>query len=320
LNPYLKNGDGFPQNNNNELKKEGFGDNGLTWWTKALERCYELSKSTGKSVQEIASERYGSLESLKMKIEDAKAKNKSTLFMRPGDSDGRSSYRSRNEPNNWRKSTIKRTESPPPSKDEDLKRKRKITSPPPIKVKEEEKAEDLDLNQLGAKLIKAELMEDEEMIVKLKRLIEIARTRPSSTETKSKNKEQEILIASRTDRFGNEMPIRKTEFDKQQKEKDEKKNKEKFNQYSKDGKQIDKYFADDNKYSLKDLVERERQITTDDNNYMYSSIQNKKVFLSLFNLLLSLSLSLSKYILFSHLKQQMKILMMILLVNVQINN
>ncbi len=312
MNPYLKNGDGFPQNNNNELKKEeggGFGDNGLTWWTKALERCYELSKSTGKSVQEIASERYGSLESLKMKIEDAKAKNKSTLFMRPGDSDGRSSYRSRNEPNNWRKSTIKRTESPPPSKDEDirrkrkspsptpskdedLKRKRKITSPPPIKVKEEEKAEDLDLNQLGAKLIKAELMEDEEMIVKLKRLIEIARTRPSSTETKSKNKEQEILIASRTDRFGNEMPIRKTEFDKQQKEKDEKKNKEKFNQYSKDGKQIDKYFADDNKYSLKDLVERERQITTDDNNYMYSSIQNKKVFLSLFNLLLSLSLNI----------------------------
>ena len=105
-----------------------------------------------------------------------------------------------------------------------------------IIVNQEDK--ELDLNELGAKLIKAELMEGEEMIIEIKQLIEIARKRPPPT-LSSNNKEKEenkILIASRTDRFGNEMPIRKEEFERKRENKKE----EKFNQYSKDGKQIDK--------------------------------------------------------------------------------
>ena len=273
----------------------GIGDNGLTWWTKSLERCYELSKSTGKSVEEIAAERYGSLESLKMKIEEAKSKNKSS-FMRPGNSGSMgSSYRRRNDEksssnNNWRKSKEEETKkkyhrsSSSSSEDEKIKRKRKSPSPPvslkhvaaaPIVVPKVEEG-NFDLNELGAKLIKAELMEDEEMIVKIKKMIEIARTRPTTITLKGgkdKKEQERVLIASRTDRFGNEMPISKTEFDRDQARQ---KNKgKKLNQYSEDGKQIDKYFVDDNKYSLKDLVERERQITADDNNYMYSTIKTK---------------------------------------------
>lgn len=35
------------------------GDGGLTWWTKALDRCKEMSKDSGKSLEEVAAERYG---------------------------------------------------------------------------------------------------------------------------------------------------------------------------------------------------------------------------------------------------------------------
>ena len=35
------------------------GDGGLTWWTKALDRCKEMSKDSGKSIDEVAAERYG---------------------------------------------------------------------------------------------------------------------------------------------------------------------------------------------------------------------------------------------------------------------
>ena len=35
------------------------GDGGLTWWTKALDRCKEMAKDSGKSIDEVAAERYG---------------------------------------------------------------------------------------------------------------------------------------------------------------------------------------------------------------------------------------------------------------------
>jgi hypothetical protein len=46
------------------------------------------------------------------------------------------------------------------------------------------------------------------------------------------------------------------------------------NLFSKDGTR-ETYFADDNKYSLKDLIEKEKHIGVDDNNLMFSTIGPK---------------------------------------------
>lgn len=305
-----------------------------------------MSKSTGKSVEEIAAERFGSLESLKNKIKEASSSSSSSSyknkFMRP---DGQSSLSSSSSSyrkeigTNWRKNSetknqrslsrekrnkhhrsssrssssspsrsssrekkkkhkrrSSRSSSPDRNKSRLDDKKRKHSSSPVASVKsvelkreeeepvkEEPKKQEvnnslnnLDLNELGAKLIKAEMMDDEEMIAKIKKLMEAAR---SSSEKGVKDKkiekeENKVLIASRTDRFGNEMPIRKSEFDKNSDERNNSKKNKKLNQYSNEGK-IDKYFVDDDKYSLKDLVEREKQITADDNNYMYSTMKTK---------------------------------------------
>ena len=117
--------------------------------------------------------------------------------------------------------------------------------------------------------------------------METARRNCNQDITQNK-KESTVLIATKTDRFGNEVPIRKSEFNNDSTSRSKKS--KPLNQYSKDGK-IDKYFVDDDKYSLKDLVERERQITADDNNLMYSTMKSKVSFFLLYFLLDSLTIS-----------------------------
>ena len=166
LNPYWKSGGtGMPEDNKvSEARKNvSIGDNGLTWWTKALERCHELAREQGKSVEEVAAERYGSLESLNMKISEAR--KTSGRFMKPGS--GRSTddrHQHSNRQSNWRKSDSKskKERSPSPEiKNKNTKRERspslEVVKPPPV----DNSLNNLDINELGAKLIKAELMGDE---------------------------------------------------------------------------------------------------------------------------------------------------------------
>lgn len=125
--------------------------------------------------------------------------------------------------------------------------------------------------------------------------MEIARQKISNDkETNNKNKSnakseakgsknEMIIVPSKTDRFGNDIPLSKKNFDEKINDdanKGKNNNKKLKNKYSSDGKR-DSYFADDHKYSLKDLVEKEKQITNEDNNLMFSSIKIK-VF-SIFN-------------------------------------
>lgn len=62
LNPYWKDGGtGLPE----EAKKvvpaaKGMaGDGGLAWWQKAHQRCVEQAKEEGRSLEQVASDRYG---------------------------------------------------------------------------------------------------------------------------------------------------------------------------------------------------------------------------------------------------------------------
>lgn len=108
LNPYWKDGGtGLPENENSSKsnsKTKVTGDGGLNWWNKALERCHEQAKIEGRSVEEIASERYGSLEALMDKINQSKelldgssSKRNDNKFLKPSSS---SSYKSHGDNKN----------------------------------------------------------------------------------------------------------------------------------------------------------------------------------------------------------------------------
>jgi hypothetical protein len=61
LNPYLKsksNDDTVPSASSSSVTKS-FGDGGLTWWTRSLELCKQLANDESRSLESVASERYG---------------------------------------------------------------------------------------------------------------------------------------------------------------------------------------------------------------------------------------------------------------------
>ncbi|CAH1777035.1 unnamed protein product [Owenia fusiformis] len=76
LNPYWKDGGkGLPEEQLAAKKAmapvNALGDGGVQWLKKAYDRCVEQSKEEGRSLEEVAAERWGSIEELEMKICDA---------------------------------------------------------------------------------------------------------------------------------------------------------------------------------------------------------------------------------------------------------
>ena len=67
LNPYWKNGGtGLPVESEDHnppapaaRSSATTHDGGISWWRKAYKRCCELAESEGRSLEEIAAERYG---------------------------------------------------------------------------------------------------------------------------------------------------------------------------------------------------------------------------------------------------------------------
>lgn len=61
LNPYWKDGGtGLPPPEAKPRQQTSLGgDGGVSWWKKALQRCQELAEIEGRSIEEIAAERYG---------------------------------------------------------------------------------------------------------------------------------------------------------------------------------------------------------------------------------------------------------------------
>lgn len=359
LNPFWKEGgSGMPnedknQNKNNQqINSNSIGDGGLAWWTRALERCQEQAKDTGRDLEDIASERYGSLDFLLNKILDARemSQNKQSSvtqkqkFARPGEfsnqffsqhkrPEQKSLYRNETSyRNESEKRYLKKRDSSSSSSEDDKKHKKKSSknkqrrwstssssdsssssssesssnekrkkkkskrkknkkrrseSPKREKInnqvetKVEEKSkykiEDFepeeDLNEIGAKIIKAELLGDDELASKLKEKLEhLKRNSKPTTKTHNKDKTSKIMIATKTDRFGNEVPLTRTQMEKEPKEAKQRN----INNYSKDGQKA-RFFNDDDKLNLKELVEREKNETTEENALMFSVMQQKNM-------------------------------------------
>ena len=123
---------------------------------------------------------------------------------------------------------------------------------------------DAQLNTLGAKLIKAEMMGDTEKIEKLKceldklcKLKESQDSQGSKAEEKKKVEVKGTVVLTTTDRFRRE---RQFEFPSRVSGPSSGSQK---SSHSKKGRR-EKYFADDDRYSLQDLVEQERKMTAEE--------------------------------------------------------
>ena len=136
------------------------------------------------------------------------------------------------------------------------------TKPPEVAVSDEPVTE-ARLNSLGAKLMKAELMGDSGKIEKLKQELDRLRELKKLQESAGTGapavpaREEKMLILTKTDRFGQEKPVQFPSTSKGYKPPS------KGPTHSRKGKR-EKYFHDDDRYSLKELVEQERMMTAEE--------------------------------------------------------
>lgn len=83
LNPYWKDGGiGLPEEATKKEKKESTevqtlsGDGGLSWMRKSYQRCVQQAEEEGRSLEDVAAERYGSLKKLKAMLAEAEEANR----------------------------------------------------------------------------------------------------------------------------------------------------------------------------------------------------------------------------------------------------
>ena len=149
----------------------------------------------------------------------------------------------------------------------------------PVAVPDEPVTEAL-LNSLGAKLMKAELVGNQEKVEKLKkeleRLREVKRLQESSggpsTDAPSSRtvREEKTLVLTKTDRFGREKPVQLPSTSQGYRPQPKRAT------HTKKGKR-EKYFHDDDRYSLKELVEQERMMTAEETHAAIARMASKFV-------------------------------------------
>ena len=156
----------------------------------------------------------------------------------------------------------------------------KSVSVPEIAVPAEPVTE-AQLNSLGAKLMKAELMGNPAKVEKLKseleRLREVKRLQESGEQTtvvaatsEVRKREERTLVLTKTDRFGREKPLQLPSTSSGYRPPS------KAPTHSKKGKR-EKYFHDDDRYSLKELVEQERMMTAEETHAAIARMASKFV-------------------------------------------
>lgn len=344
LNPYWKDGGyGLPQEDENKEERKKIGDGGRSWLLRAYKRALERSEEEGIRLEEIATDRWGSLENLYSKLQEAgidpkkpdhppqgvkrhylysrydedhshrerrhsndvpkrsrynkslncELSRSSTGFMKPGESSNssnrflkpddessshkKSHYSNVSSSQSWRKKEmknpheVKRNKSPVEDRMLPSPQTHHSPSPPPPPSQSlTPQVTNTQLNALGAKVMKAELMGDSVKAEKLKKKLEELRELKQSQEetnrgvpevVKERNVKEEVIVLTRTDRFGQTRPVDLSSStgsrysSKQSTHTDKGKRK--------------KYFHDDDNYSLKGLVEQERISTAEDT---YSAI------------------------------------------------
>lgn len=394
LNPYWKEGGiGLPKEDEAKpaeptLATSAVGDGGLKWLKRAYQRIREQAADEGRSVEEIAAERYGSLEKLESMIAEAESRASSSgerhhrrhdlsrrygrmqkpgsddekerqsrykamqrpgsdeemerpsryhtkhrdslpsgskkrseergRFQRPGDDDdanqdshaGKHQHRrehsssSSSKPSWMRKEFYKEPkdrqdaqkpddrnkggnslqEKQPASRQQEKSsssKQLKQENEPGSNTQREERVapkllSDKELNALGAKLIKAEMLGNTALYDKLKKEIEEARKARESAGASTcpdgaqRGSREEVVILTKTDNRGFAHPL----SEPSEVGGPSRKKKAKVPTHDRGGERV-RYFADDDRHSLKNLFEREKMTTAEDQNAEFARLAGK---------------------------------------------
>ena len=143
---------------------------------------------------------------------------------------------------------------------------------------------DQQMNELGAKLLKAELIGNMSLAEELRQKMETARKQRSafkelqkqsifenqSTCDKRVKEDEEHIILTHTDKAGctRPLPVHKVT------DRRDKRNQRHMKTHNEYGERV-RYFADDDRYSLKEMFEKEKFTTASDANLQYANIASK---------------------------------------------
>ena len=275
-----------------EAENRSFEDIAVKRWG-SLEKLYTLLRSAGIDPSNpdctISKKHDYSSHSKEREVEERKKSNsevykectrkpdgKASLFLKPGESRDRPGTRYRQESKNWQILSGESEEamacSPMSVECKEEAVVKNITS---VSKDSSQPVTDAQLNSLGAKLVKAEMMGDTEKIERLKSELNKLRELKKSQESKKsisreRGDEKATVVLTETDRFGRERPFELLHPVSRQPGLSTR------SSHSKKGRR-EKYFADDDRYSLQDLVEQERKMTREETHAAIARMSSKFV-------------------------------------------
>ncbi|XP_043475298.1 CWF19-like protein 2 [Leptopilina heterotoma] len=315
LNPYWKDGGtGLPEEQDSKINQTM----DINWLKKSLQRAKEMADEKGIPLEQVAAERWGSLENILSLINEAERnhsresrshhehrrfgkysdsrdyhykrhdssdrdfeRKERPAFKKPKGDDNYSVSSSRREssgPKKWQKPEVRekllkeRSESSykeienydkfsvSSSRESNLENNT-INDDDNILTEEE-------LNKLGAKIVKAEIMGNDELAAELKLKLQKAR---EMRKLESSRVKEETVILTRTDAKGITRPL-EPRADSSNSSKDRKR--KKMVQTHTGGERV-RYFADDDKYSLNEMFQSERGKSSKEDDEMFVKLASK---------------------------------------------
>ena len=333
LNPFWKDGGkGLPKEESAEVKpKTVVGDGGKSWLRRAYKRAVEQAAEERRSLEEVATERWGSLErihsmlksgginpdslsdghhpktSLSSRHQEKRQHRNTGGFLKPGDDScgqrlpkshfagvGSSSSRSSQRSQGWRRKAEQSHEEEEVKEYHDFVADSLASSIDAMEVPAEEETTepanddapdsptlpsvtDAELNAIGAKIMRAELMGNTGKVESLKRELEALQARRKQYSSKqqvqkSSKSHDRVVVLTKTDRLGN---VRPAEFDDSLQGKSHKM-RQASRSHDKKGKR-EKYFADDDHYTLQDLMREEMSTSAEDTQFAIAKMAGKFV-------------------------------------------
>ncbi|CAI5693907.1 unnamed protein product [Oreochromis niloticus] len=297
-------------------------DGGLSWLRKSYQRMKEQAEREQRSLSDVVAERYGSMEEFQQRLAEAEEAmygqkkregddtsrapqrlpppaRPSRGFLKPSSDDEDSGPQTSRAPA-WKKSSSPACESDTSDKPQQENKRdaeKTVTAPQPAappraesESEEEEEEEEVpllseeELNKLGSKLIKAEIMGNTAVIEKLKSQLEAAHKAKEKHAARKKlqeaaksnqasdgtSEDREILLF-RTDESGRAWPVNAPSGPQ---EPHGGRRKKKPMETHVDGERV-RYFQDDDNVGLKEMVRREKMSSAQDQNALYSRMAAK---------------------------------------------
>ncbi|KAH7969295.1 hypothetical protein HPB52_016584 [Rhipicephalus sanguineus] len=303
LNPYWKEGGiGLPKEDEAKaaeptLAASAVGDGGLRWLKRAYQRIREQAADESRPLEEVAAERYGTetvshqgpRSGLKNVEDSSEQVMTTTTLIRTATLANIATEGSTHHKQDEQKQDISnkgrdclQEERRPPRQQESAspcEQPKREKEPDSFAQREERAApkllSDKELNALGAKLIKAEMLGNTALYEKLKNEIEEARKARESVGASTcpdgaqRGSREEVVILTKTDGRGFAHPLSEPSEVSGPSRK-----KAKVPTHDRGGERV-RYFADDDRHSLKNLFEREKMTTAEDQNAEFARLAGK---------------------------------------------